>query len=225
MKKVLLTAVALAAISNVASAKGFNGTYAGAKASYMFASKAKYSATNANPTGQDVTLKNWEGDIIGGQYFQAGDWIWAVEGNLGHGATKSKSTAQSTLSGTQRDININTSRSWKVGVAGRLGQTVSDCVLLYGRLGLQGSQFQSKINVGHAPGQAPYAQSKSMNFFSWAVTPGVGVEYAFADNLNARLEYTYELSLNKKSASVAGSQYSIKAPQISTVAVGLTYSF
>jgi outer membrane immunogenic protein len=223
MKKVLLTAVALAAISNVASAKSFNGTYAGAKVNYLFASKAKYNATNANPTGQDVTLKNWEVDLISGQYFQAGDWIWAVEGNLGRGITSSKSTGTLAVGTAQYNTTIKTSRAWKVGVAGRLGQTVTDSVLLYGRLGLQGSQFQTKL--GLASVGAGSSASKNMNFFSWAVTPGVGVEYAFADNLNARLEYTYELGLNKKSTNVAGTQISIKAPQISTIAVGLTYSF
>jgi outer membrane immunogenic protein len=221
MKKVLLTAVALAAISNVASAKSFNGTYAGARVNYMFASKAKYS--DADET-KSVNLKNWEADILGGQYFQAGDWIWAVEGNIGRGITDSKKSGTFTDGGNTTSVTIKTSRGWKVGVAGRLGQTVGDSVFLYGRLGLQGSQFQSKFSAV-VTGPNAGSLSKNMNFFSWAVTPGVGVEYAFTDNLNARLEYTYELGLNKKSANVAGEQISIKAPQISTVAVGLTYSF
>jgi opacity protein-like surface antigen len=223
MKKVLLTAVALTALSTVASAKGFTGNYAGAKATYMFASKAKYS--DADET-ESVALKNWEADILGGQYFQAGDWIWAVEGNLGRGITESKKSKIFTNGADTISMTMKTSRGWKVGVAGRIGQTVcNDSVLLYGRLGLQGSQFKTKIGAVKTNPTASTSSSTSLNFFSWAATPGVGVEYAFTDNLNGRLEYTYEVGLNKKSKNISGDKITAKAPQISTVAVGLTYSF
>jgi outer membrane immunogenic protein len=216
MKKVLLTA-GLLALATVAGAKSFDGIYVGAKASYMpsfMNSDANYSFANST-AGQDVDLNYWEGDLLLGQWFQTGDWNWAVEGNVGRGITGSESTK--TITGTT--TKIKTSRGFKIGAAGRLGQTVGNDILVYGRLGFQGSQFQSKLSYTGAT-----TGSKSMNFFSWAIAPGAGVEWAFADNMTARFEYIYEYSLNKTSTKAANTTVSLKNPQINILSLGVSYA-
>jgi opacity protein-like surface antigen len=219
MKKVLLTAIlAASAVAVVASAKSFDGTYAGLKASYIPAftnTEARYSIEGSSD-GVDVDLKNWEGDLLFGQWSQSGDWSLAVEGNVGRGL--SNSSKEKTVSG--RAFKIKTQRLWKVGVTGRAGKLIANETLLYGRLGLQGSQFQSKLGYVSATN----AFSKDMRFFSWTITPGVGVEWALSDKACMRFEYTYEYSFNRTSTAIGNAKIGLNNPQVNTLSLGVTYA-
>jgi len=214
MKKVLLTAgLVLAAVT--ASATPFKGTYVGVKGSYMpgfMNSEARYSISGTT-AGIDVNLKNWEANFLAGQWFQCADWSYALEGQVGRGI--SDSSQDKTIRGTA--YKVKTQRLWTAGVAGRLGQTVANNVLAYGRLGLHANQIQTKFSDVRA--------SKTDKFVSWAIAPGAGVEWAFADNMSARFEYTYEYSMNKRNFSYDAHKVSLKNPQTHQLSVAVSYAF
>ena len=220
MKKVLLTAgLVLAAVT--ASATPFKGTYVGVKGSYMpgfMNSEARYSAKGGplSGAGIDVDLKGWEADLLAGQWFQCGDWSYALEGHVGRGF--GKSSKDKTIRGAP--LKAETQRLWTAGVAGRLGQTVANNVLAYGRLGLHANQIQTKFSTSIAG-----IDSKTKKFVSFAIAPGAGVEWALADNMSARFEYTYEYSMNKSDFNFDTAKISLKNPQTHQLSVAVSYAF
>ncbi len=73
-------------------------------------------------------------------------------------------------------------KEWSVGASARAGYVLNDAVLLYGRAGVVGTQFQTNYEIG--------ANDVKQDDFKPGLRVGGGAEIAVSDNATVRLDYT-----------------------------------
>lgn len=212
MKKLLL---ATALLATGASAGNFDQMYAGVKVDYAWPTiNAKFSETTVANTSADLKARGFEVDLFLGQGFQLNaDWIYGYEVQVGRALSETKKTFKSKSSA---DVQGKSRRTWKFGAAGRIGKTLNN-VLVYGRLGFNATQYTFKFTQ---TGQA----NKSQNFYAWSITPGLGAEYAISNGINARLEGTYELGLNKSNFTWNGNKMETDKPSAFVLSAGVSFA-
>lgn len=105
-------------------------------------------------------------------------------------------------------------------VAGRAGWFFSDCVLGYARLAV-GADF------ARLEQKATGLTSVNKNITVWSVTPGLGVDVKFHDNMTWGVELAYKIGLKQPTAKlVSGTEYKAKTkPNAFVARVGVTYHF
>ena len=211
MKKLFL-GTRIIAVATTASA-GFTGGYAGLKVDHAW---TKFSASDTTTqTSIDNNISGFEADLFGGYGLNAAaDWIYGFEGHIGHGfseATKGFSETGITQG------NLKNRRLWKLGVAARVGRTFNGNVLAYARLGIHMNQYEYRVT-------AQNVQAAKSTFASWEIAPGVGVEYAFNDSVNGRLEYVYEYAMNTKEVNFGGRKFKINRPKTNVVTLGVSFA-
>lgn len=118
------------------------------------------------------------------------------------------------------DANNNSYYKPRFGLelSGRAGWCFSDCVLGYARLGL-GVDFARLENKA-----ATVKATKNLTV--WSLTPGLGVDVKFHDNMTWGVELAYKLGLKQPNATLNAVEYKAKTkPNAFIARVGVTYHF
>lgn len=207
MKKFLLSGAVLAVLALATPAFAADmpsrgPVYKAAPASTLFNWTGFYIGGHGGYGWGDAGGLNTDGGFGGGQigvnYQFAPNWVWGVEADISggdiNGSTSIPSTFKTDMFGTARL---------------RLGYTV-DRTMFYGTGGL--AWADSKASLAGV--------SDTQTNFGWTV--GAGIEYAFAPNWTAKVEYLY--------ADYGHDAYNIPAATnigltTNTVKVGVNYLF
>lgn len=127
-----------------------------------------------------------DGGLFGGQIglnYQVQQWVFGVEGELGW------SGVNGGLSGANNNgpASWNTDSNWLATLTGRVGYAFNN-VLFYGKGGVAWSDNDYTHPATGGAGQALY-YTASETRTGWLL--GVGIEYGFAPNWSAKVEYNY----------------------------------
>ncbi len=167
-------------------------------------------------TGAITGSANATGLIYGGQVgfnYQIGSWVFGIEGDFTFGDVK---WDENFLGLATAEIKIDQIYD----VAGRIGYAF-DRTLIYGKFG--GAWTQEKYNFNVLGGTA----TGTVNRSGWLA--GVGIEYAFAGNWSAKLEYNY-MDLGSKLVTLTTTGGLAVTPAnvdltVQTVKLGVNYRF
>lgn len=206
MKKFLLSGVALAVLVATPALAADMATrgpvYKAPAAAPLFNWTGFYIGAHAGYGWGDTTFTDTDGWFGGGQigvnYQFAPNWVWGVEADL----------SGADISGSN---GVDRFKTDMFGTARlRLGYTV-DRFMVYGTGGLAWA---------HSKASLPGISDSNTNV-GWAL--GAGIEYAFAPNWSAKLEYIH--------ADYGSDNYNITVPSSridntnDTVKVGINYLF
>jgi outer membrane immunogenic protein len=210
MKKIIAIAAAVLGTASVASAADLAPQYAKAApvmAAPVFSWTGCYvgihggggtisdSATNFEDAGR-VGLPGGHGGLAGGQVgcnYQTGVWVAGIEGEGFWSGMTSRTTLISLNSGTSIDEARN---KYDYSIAARFGITY-ERAFIYGKAGWVWGKFDF-IDSDCFRCITPNLTTGSSMMNGLLV--GLGVEYAFTNNLTAKLEYNY---LNYGAADIA----------------------
>jgi outer membrane immunogenic protein len=138
---------------------------------------AKFTANPVAAFPGTTGSRSDNGGVVGGTLganFQAGAFVFGFEGDWDYSAINTGTTASiCTFSG-----NCQTGNNWLATARGRAGWAV-DRVLLYATAGGAFANVQTNFN----------GTTTSHTQSGW--TAGAGLEWAFADNWTAKVEYLY----------------------------------
>ena len=132
------------------------------------------------------------GGLIGGQAgcnVQTGQIVWGVEGEAAWSSLKNKVlfNVQSTAAFGTGDSFVFSSRNrWDADIAARAGVAVGRA-LIYGKVGVASGRFEFSENFANNDGSSGSFQNGSATLTG--VLFAAGIEYAFAPNWSAKLEY------------------------------------
>ncbi|WP_439497706.1 outer membrane protein [Bosea sp. (in: a-proteobacteria)] len=228
MKKYLLSSVAAiglvaagaAAAADLPSRKGpvaapvyyppvftWTGFYVGVNAGYGF---GQIDSTNLGIIGG---YDDPDGFIGGGQIgynYQIGQWVVGLEADF-QGADLKASATDPVLG-----VRASNEMQWFGTVRGRVGYAF-DRFLPYVTGGFAYGSVKNKIST-------PFGSASNDNTqYGW--TLGGGLEYAFTNNLTAKIEYLY-VDLDKESFNVPGGTFNANVEtKFSVVRAGLNYKF
>ena len=163
----------------VAPVYNWSGFYVGA---HIGGAWSNSTLTNNNiGTSWNTGGTGFIGGLQAGYNFQVGHFLFGVEGDFDWTTFAGTSDPVATsLGNLHASANIN----WISTVAARVGIT-SDRLLVYGKIG--GGWVQSSATLSVVNGPAISTGSRTDG--GWLV--GAGMEYAFASNWTAKLEYNY----------------------------------
>lgn len=183
------------------------GVYVGINGGWGWGS-TKYTANAVGTFPGTTGSLSDNGGVVGGTLganFQAGAFVFGVEGDWDYSAINTGTTASiCTFSG-----NCQTGNNWLATARGRAGYA-ADRVLFFATAGGAFANVQTNFNGT----TTTHTQS------GW--TAGAGVEWAFADNWTAKVEYLYvnlgNGSVNCATAACLAASTGVQIP----VSVGLT---
>ncbi|ODT29986.1 MAG: hypothetical protein ABS35_07470 [Kaistia sp. SCN 65-12] len=138
------------------------GPYAGINLGYGFSGRTKLPGVGTN-----IKTDGFVGGGFVGYNWQADDFVYGLEGDLGYNGVKGSSGGLKSKSGLEGSLRA------------RLGYSVTPEILLYGTAGGAGKNVKISDSVA--------SQSKGM--FGW--TAGVGTDIKITDNVFGRVEYRY----------------------------------
>lgn len=153
-------------------------------------------AITNNPL-RTFTVNNSNTFFIGGAQagynWQAGKWVFGLEGDINYNGWNQNSnniyTLVAPLAGTFTSA-VNTKLNWFGTVRGRVGVAVSPALMIFGTGGLAYGQVSSSTLGAFSIGVADtYAGTASSTRAGWTV--GGGGEWFFAPNWSAKAEYLY----------------------------------
>ena len=181
------------------TAPGYNwsGFYLGINGGYGFGDSNWTPCCGIPPTGNFSTSGFLAGGTLGANY-QMGAFVLGIEGD-GDWTNLSGSI---TCSG---GYTCQTSSNWLATARGRIGYAF-DRILLYGTGG--GAAGNIKANNSYTGG------TDSNTEYGW--TAGAGIEFAFAQNWTAKVEYLY--------VDLANGSCNASCPTYAPVAVSFTES-
>lgn len=201
----------------------WRGFYFGVNAGYGWGGSDRLhfnSATDGRFGGQFDNA----GGFGGGQFgynAQFGNWVLGAEADIqgaGIGDTRVGTTAAGFAAAVQNDINYFGT------IRGRIGYAAGP-MLFYGTGGFAWANMDTSAVGTTAAGNA-FALSNSSTQTGYVV--GAGVEYAFARNWSAKLEYQF---MDLKSAKLTGVDSGGNAiassinPDLHTVRAGINFRF
>lgn len=249
MKKILLATVALTALSIAAPALAADMAPA-YKAAPMMAPAAIYNwtgfyvggnigggwgderstelapGTTSFPTGtvfSGHSTSGFLGGVQGGFNWQANNLVLGIEGEYDWSDLTGTSTSVSGVNGVSSTSSVKTKDI--AMVTGRVGYAASNW-LLYVKGGGAWAQGNSSGNVFDAAGTFIESTSTSTDRSGWVV--GVGVEWGFAPNWSAKLEYDHldfgstNVTIN---TSLATQSFVRSTETIDMVKAGVNYRF
>lgn len=200
----------------VATYYNWTGFYVGVNAGYGSGTSGWWD--DPSLTGSDLGKHSIKGGLIGGQFgynLQVSNWLVGLEADLDWTSIK----------GSHVDplgSDLNTKITALSTITGRLGYAQGP-VLLYGKGGAAWGKF--KYQDFTAPGAALNGEN---NDSRWGWTAGGGVEYGFAANWSAKVEYNY-LDFGTKrlafSGGVGGPFVQDITDKIHVVKAGVNYRF
>jgi outer membrane immunogenic protein len=194
----------------------WTGGYIGIQGGWSWGDDHTFESITATgtPTGfdQDFEPDGFVGGIHIGYNWQANQFVYGAEADFEF----------STVDGGYTLLNGNGTsfeQDWQASIRARLGFVATDRLLVYATGGV------AFTDLSYTYFTPLIAESFDSTETGWTV--GGGAEYAFTDNLTARLEYRYtdfgEIS-NNSTAAFPGFTYS-HDPQFHTVRVGFSYKF
>jgi len=174
---------------------------------------------------------NANGGIAGGTIGFNYQWNWFVagfEGDVDWAGNKFSQTQTDSEFGGTSVATLNYKNNVLSTFAARFG-VAADHALFYGKAG--GAWTQEKYTIsGTDPNFGTLSASNSFDRLGWMV--GAGVEYAFTNNLTAKIEYNYinfgsdnqTLTLNTSTLGPLTGTITSK-PTMNVVKVGLNWLF
>ena len=132
------------------------------------------------------------GGLIGGQAgcnVQTSQIVWGVEGEAARSSLKNKvlfNVQDTAAFGTGASFVFSSRNRWDVDVAARAGLAVGRA-LIYGKVGVASGRFEFSENFAFNNGSFSSFQDGSATLTG--VLFAAGIEYAFAPNWSAKLEY------------------------------------
>jgi outer membrane immunogenic protein len=228
----LLVAVGLAALSGTAMAADMSrpvykappagvmpvaydwtGFYIGGHVGYGWAEKDWRDAFGLNVSSKA------DGFLGGGQVgfnYQIGQFVLGAEGDFSwSGITGGTSTAA--FIGAPLGATFNTDVNWVSTLTGRVGLAF-DRWLVYGKGGVAWANDTFSTNFYTLPASASVSETR----IGW--TAGAGVEYAFAPQWTAKLEYNY-MDFGTRAVSFAPGTLTDIDQQMHVVKLGVNYKF
>jgi outer membrane immunogenic protein len=192
------------------------GVYIGINGGYGFGSTTWTDPLN--PTGATSGAFTVNGGLIGGALganFQSGAFVFGVEGDIDWQSLQGKSSSayctsvftSGAIGAHSAGLSCETKSNWIGTIRGRVGYA-ADRVLFYAtgggafgnvEAGLVGLPFQSTTKFG------------------W--TAGAGLEFAFAENWTAKVEYLYVALGNASCNTTASCGFDAPATALPTAAI------
>jgi outer membrane immunogenic protein len=175
-----------------------------------------------NPSSSTVFLG---GGQVGANYQFGGGFVLGVEGNFEWAANTANSTP--TIADSGGLFQVSSNDRWVTTLAARFGYAF-DRVLFYGKAG-GGWVGNSSYTVSNFTTGASVAISNSNTNVGWLV--GTGLEWAFARNWTAKIEYDY-LGLDSTTATIPttspvlpGAVFATSNRNLQMATVGINYLF
>jgi outer membrane immunogenic protein len=159
-----------------------------------------------------VSDSNANGIMGGGQVgynYQIGQFVIGVEGDMSGTGIKGGPAVLG--------ANFNTNVDWTATATGRAGLAF-DRWLVYAKGGAAWAHDRYSTNFYTFPGTVELTDTR----FGWTV--GAGVEYAFAPQWSAKLEYNY-MDFGTKNVAFAPGRLTDVNQQINAVKLGVNYKF
>lgn len=236
MRNILLSAVALTALTGVALAADlpstkeapayippppvftWTGFYIGADIGGGFSSTNLHSNwTGWNSHSLD-TSGFMGGGYVGYNYQMTPNFVIGVEGDF-QGLTGSSNWGWTT---NRTAFTFKTQQDWLAAINGRLGYAM-DRFLIYAIGGAAWGQGSANLCGGVVGGPVTCVGSKNADLFGFDI--GGGVEYAFTPNWLARVEYRY-YGFDNYNMTAWGNYTPVRVQSdVSTIRVGLAYKF
>jgi outer membrane immunogenic protein len=251
MKKQLLVGVLLAAVSGYAMAAdlsrpapapvytkappmpppfSWTGFYIGGNLGGAWAS----GSITDTATGLTFSGSSNNGIFIGGGQvgfnYQVSNIVFGVEGDFDWASNNNNNNTGVFVPALGSTIQASANDKWISTLAGRLG-VAWDRVLFYGKGGgaWVGANSFTVTNLGPGIGAGTSFTGGSTTNTGWLA--GVGLEWAFAQNWTARVEYNY-IGLNSNTFTLPatavflpGDTFTVGSNHIQTVTVGINYLF
>ena len=190
----------------------WSGFYVGAQVGYGW-TKDKFTVVTPAATPFELAPKGVRGGLHVGYNWQTGAFVYGLEGDLEFANARDSETRQIIL-----PVLVGSRLGTQGSVRVRLGYAF-DRTLLYVTGGLAGASLKQSVRNG-----AAVATNSGTEY---GYTVGAGVEYAFTNNLSARIEYRYtDYGSTRGRGTLLGQAInsSIKTTD-SAIRVGLTYRF
>jgi outer membrane immunogenic protein len=208
----------------------WGGIYYGVNAGGAWVSQSATTMTNLAGAVEPTTSISSTGFAGGGQLganFQANELVFGIEADADYLSNKTTNLGTTTLAGAV----VGTSQfAYKLDflstVRGRVGYA-ADRTLFYATGGLAMGEYSvTRTQTTGRVGVAGAGTAETYNDLRLGWTAGLGLEYAFADNWNARIEYLYA-SLEKVSYTfpLAGRNVTTPTESVNMVRAGLNYKF
>jgi outer membrane immunogenic protein len=164
----------------------WSGVYLGINGGYGFGSSEWTDPLNPSGSTSSGTF-NTSGGLVGGTLgvnFQTGGFVFGVEGDwdwqgLQGTSTNVFCTSVFTSTALTSGAGCETKSDWIATIRGRAGYA-ADRVLFYGTAGGAAGNVQVGLNT---------LPLQSTTEYGW--TAGAGIEWAFADNWTAKVEYLF----------------------------------
>jgi len=212
MKKLLLATVGVVAMATTASAAdlparmpvkapayvaplyNWTGFYIGGHVGWARVDLGQTLLTAVGPFAAGTSLGGSDdGFTYGGQIgfnYQVGAWVFGIEGELSGVDIGASGTATGVVLGVPVTINGSTGVDWIASVTGRVGYAFGPMgnVLVYGKGGIAWMDW-SACASGVIGGVAFAAGCGGGTETGW--TLGAGLEWGFAPNWSAKIEYQY----------------------------------
>ena len=184
----------------------WTGFYVGGHVGYGWAQKNWTDGFGLFDVSHDAN-----GFLGGGQVgvnYQIGQFVLGVEGDFSGTAIKGGTT----LPGAAFNTNVD----WTSTLTGRAG-VAFDRWLVYGKAGVAWAKDRYSTNF-YTPGSVELSDTR----IGW--TAGAGVEYAFAPQWSAKLEYNY-MDFGSRTVSFAPGFSTDIDQQVHAVKLGVNYKF
>lgn len=179
----------------VVSAYNWTGFYIGGEVGGGWVSQTttivtQSSATPGFPVGYSNTrsLSGFLGGINAGYNYQINQFVVGLDGDYTWADVTGSS---SNVSPTTGDVATHSDRmDWVATVTGRLGVVFNNNWLLYGKGGWAWAAFHDNTSTFNAT-QTTLLDTSTASTTRDGWTAGVGIEWAFAPNWSAKVEYDY----------------------------------
>jgi outer membrane immunogenic protein len=229
MKKLLLSATALVALTGMVSAADlpsrrapapmvaavpmftWTGFYVGAQVGYAWGEyEARFSDVDLGEFGGDLDADGFIGGAHAGFNFQTGSLVFGVEGDIEATGFEAEHHYDNLFElGDRAGHKVQV--DFQGSIRGRIGFAF-DRALIYATGGLAFANFNHEFSYRDSLGFSTYDTDHT----EWGYTLGAGVEYAFTNHLTARVEYRYTnfeegVSFDGTSADVDLDQHAIRA--------------
>lgn len=219
LKKSLLASVAIVALGTGAMAAdlpvsvpaaipasapvvmNWTGLYVGANLGYTWGrGDVTYTGNPAFLTGVvgpglaprsfGLDADGWIGGAQLGYNIQFGQFVAGIEGDVAFSNARDTRSAFSTVGLSSLTSSATTDLNWFASIRGRLGFAF-DRVLVYGTGGVAFGEVEGSGAITGSGALAGLAWAGSSKSTRTGWTIGGGAEYAFTQNLSARIEYLY----------------------------------
>lgn len=192
----------------------WTGFYVGGHVGYGWADKTWQDGFGFGTLSHDA-----DGFLGGGQAgfnFQTGMFVFGVEGDFSWSGISGGSNT-GVIIGAPVGATFNTDVDWTATLTGRVGLAF-DRWLVYGKGGVAWARDKYDTNFYTFPGTVELSDTR----VGW--TAGAGVEYAFAPQWSAKLEYNY-MDFGSQNVSFTPGTSTDIDQQIHAVKFGINYKF